>query len=567
MPVAIVVGEEDYATPVDMARRTPLGDSAVNADDHSQGPPSHADRVSRHDCLGTAGADRPRRRLPRVIEASSAPALIARLERAPFSRWHLRARIIMGSATFFDAFDALSLAFVLPVLVRLWGITPVQIGWLISVGYLGQFVGALVFGAMAERYGRIRSASGATALMSVMSLACALAGSFPALLMLRLVQGIGVGGEMPVAAVYINELSKAKGRGRFFLLYEMIFPVGLMMTGQIGAFVVPTLGWQVMFLIGAHPGPGHRRAAAAPARVATVADRQGTARGGGGDHPRDRGVRAETTKHTKDTKVTKDIESDGSRDLRGSLVIFVVLNALVGRELLSPVYLGRTLVVWVLWACAYFITNGLNNWMPTLYNRVYGLSLDQALRAGTLTNVAQVAILLGCAFAIDRIGRRGWTMVCFAAGAVLLAALGSFASGSVTAVIALVTLSYGIVGSVNAVLYLYTPEIYPTRMRALGTGAATCWLRLASAAGPRPGGLPGRPQRHGGRVPDVCRRRGGRRGGRDGHAGDAQPPPRGNRSLETTKYDDSKNTRKLEEIRALRAFVPVVVPALVTFVV
>ena len=160
----------------------------------------------------------------------------------------------MGSATFFDAFDALSLAFVLPVLVRLWGITPVQIGWLISVGYLGQFVGALLFGAMAERYGRIRSASGATALMSVMSLACALAGSFPALLMLRLVQGIGVGGEMPVAAVYINELSKAKGRGRFFLLYEMIFPVGLMMTGQIGAFVVPTLGWQVMFLIGAVPG-------------------------------------------------------------------------------------------------------------------------------------------------------------------------------------------------------------------------------------------------------------------------------------------------------------------------
>jgi putative MFS transporter len=115
---------------------------------------------------------------------------------------------------------------------------------------------------------------------------------------------------------------------------------------------------------------------------------------------------------------------------------------------------------------------------------VYGLSLDQALRAGTLTNVAQVAILLGCAFAIDRIGRRRWTMVCFAAGAALLATLGSFASGSVAAVIALVTLSYGIVGSVNAVLYLYTPEIYPTRMRAIGTGAATCWLRLASAAGP-----------------------------------------------------------------------------------
>ena len=59
---------------------------------------------------------------------------------------------------------------------------------------------------------------------------------------------------MPVAAVYINELSKARGRGRFFLLYEMLFPIGLMMTGQIGAVLVPMFGWQVMFLIGGIPG-------------------------------------------------------------------------------------------------------------------------------------------------------------------------------------------------------------------------------------------------------------------------------------------------------------------------
>ena len=151
---------------------------------------------------------------------------------------------------------------------------------------------------------------------------------------------------------------------------------------------------------------------------------------------------------------------------------------------MSGAYRSRTLVVWSLWATIYFITNGLNNWMPTLYNRIYGLNLGDALRAGTLTNVAQVIVLLGCAFAIDRVGRRRWTVLCAAAGAVLLAALATFASTSVTAVIVMVTLAYALLGSVNAVLYLYTPEIYPTRMRALGTGAATCWLRLASAAGP-----------------------------------------------------------------------------------
>ncbi|HEX2461000.1 MAG TPA: MFS transporter [Vicinamibacterales bacterium] len=430
------------------------------------------------------------------VEATRAPypstagaELIARLERAPFSRWHLRARIVMGSATFFDAFDALSLAFVLPVLVRLWDISAVQIGWLIAIGYLGQLAGALIFGALAERYGRVPSAAGATALMSVMSIACALAGNFPVLLLLRLIQGIGVGGEVPVAAVYINELSRAHGRGRFFLLYEMIFPIGLMVTGQIGALVVPTLGWQVMFLIGGVPGLaiaalllrlresprwliGRGRLTEAEAIIREIEGTSGT---------------------TKDTKIRSTVggglQASGTGDLKVSGSGDRIGHDRSGirtrwTELLSPTYRGRTTTAWALWACAYFITNGLNNWMPTLYNRVYGLSLDQALRAGTLTNVAQVVILLGCAFTIDRIGRRRWMTACFIGGALLLGALGSAASGSVAAVIALVTLSYGIVGSANTVLYLYTPEIYPTRMRAIGTGLATCWLRLASAAGP-----------------------------------------------------------------------------------
>ena len=415
-----------------------------------------------------------------LAETAGGAALIARLERIPFTRWHLRARLIMGSATFFDAFDALSLAFVLPVLVRLWGITPVQIGWLIAAGYLGQFAGALIFGALAERHGRIRSVVGATALMSVMSIACAFAGNFPALIVLRLIQGIGVGGEMPVAAVYINELSKANGRGKFFLLYEMIFPIGLMMTGQIGALAVPALGWQSMFLIGGIPGlivAGLLLRLRESPRWLIDRGRLGEAEAIIGEMETAAGLETTTnTNQTKDTNNAHDLrERRPPRDLRGSMRWF---------ELLSPAYRTRTLAVWVLWACAYFITNGLNNWMPTLYNRVYGLSIPDALRAGTLTNIAQVALLLVCAFVIDRVGRRRWMTACFVAGALLLAVLGTFASGSVGAVIALVTISYGIVGSANAVLYLYTPEIYPTRMRAIATGAATCWLRLASAAAP-----------------------------------------------------------------------------------
>src|SRR4029077_5516864 len=176
------------------------------------------------------------------------------MEQVPFSRWHMKARLVMGSATFFDAFNALSLAFALPTLIRLWHISPRQSGLLISASYVGQLAGALVFSALAEKVGRIRGTTAAIAIMSIMSFGCAVAGNFPILFACRFVQGIGVGGEMPVAATYINELSRAHGRGRFFLLYEMIFPLGLMATGQIGAWVVPAYGWDALVLLGGIPG-------------------------------------------------------------------------------------------------------------------------------------------------------------------------------------------------------------------------------------------------------------------------------------------------------------------------
>ena len=64
---------------------------------------------------------------------------------------------------------------------------------------------------------------------------------------------LGGCGEVPVAAAYISEMARAKGRGPFFLLYETIFAVGLLLASISGAFLVPRYGWQIMFFIGAAP--------------------------------------------------------------------------------------------------------------------------------------------------------------------------------------------------------------------------------------------------------------------------------------------------------------------------
>jgi putative MFS transporter len=411
---------------------------------------------------------------PAFDAEAAANQLIARMEQVPTSRWFVIARVVMGSATFFDAFNALSIAFVLPILVPLWHITPPEIGILIGASYVGQIVGAFAFSWGAERYGRIPCAAAATAIYAVLSLACAAAWSFNVLLVLRFIQGIGVGGEMPVAATYISELSKAHGRGRFFLLYELIFPIGLMATGQIGAWLVPLMGWQIMFLIGGIPG------LAIALMLLRLPESPRWLIGKG------RLVAAEA--------VIRRLEAASDKSGAPSLVTpaaslpaqVEVPSRARGKwsELLSPAYRGRTLIAWVLWASAFLVANGLNNWMPTLYTTVYHLALPQALRAASLTNVAQVCLVLICALVIDRTGRKYWMMGAFGLGAVTLGILGLGGTQEVSWVIVFSTVGYGLIGSIAAVVYLYTPEIYPTRMRAIGTGVATSWLRIASAIGP-----------------------------------------------------------------------------------
>src|SRR6266540_1954521 len=372
---------------------------------------------------------------------SSVDDIVARLERLPTSWWQVKARIIVGVATFFDAFDALAIASVLPVIVPLWKLTPPQIGLMISAGFLGQLLGALLFGWIAERYGRMTAMIWSIALFAVMSLACAFAWDYDSLLVLRTIQGIGLGGEVPVAAVFISELAKAQGRGRFVLLYELVFPIGLVAASLTGLWVVPHLGWQYMFVIGA-----------LPALLALVL------RSLLPESPRWLAVHG---RHGEAEAAMSLIETQTQKAIGQPLppvkpVVSTSDKGASWADLFGSFYLRRTLVVWVIWFAAYFVNYGLSIWLPTVYRTVFKLPLDVSLRYGLIT---QSVGLLG-------------TLICSLA------------------------IAYFFISTINIGVYLYTPELYPTRVRALAVGAATAWLRFASIIGPTvvgmmlAGGLP-----------------------------------------------------------------------------
>lgn len=401
--------------------------------------------------------------------AGTVDNVVARIERLPTSWWHVKTRIIVGVATFFDAFDALAIATVLPVLVPLWKLTPPQIGLLISAGFLGQLVGALLFGWIGERFGRMHAMIWSIATFAVMSFVCAFAWDYNSLLVFRTLQGVGLGGEVPIAAVYISELSRARNRGRFVLLYELVFPIGLVTSSLLGLWIVPRFGWQWMFYIGALPAilalflrawlpesprwlAVHGRQAEAEAALSMI--------------------ERETQKSTgQPLPPVQPVVS--TRDTPASL-----------SDLFGALYLRRTLVVWVIWFSAYFINYGLVIWLPTIYRTVFKLPLDVSLRYGLITQAVGLLGTLICALTIDYIGRRVWFAVAFAAAFASLGMLATAVNPTSEQVLTYMTISYFFVSTINIGVYLYTPELYPTRARALGVGTATAWLRFASMIGP-----------------------------------------------------------------------------------
>jgi putative MFS transporter len=406
---------------------------------------------------------------PTVAAPDRTAVLAGRIERLPQYGFHLRARVLIGTATFFDAYDSLAVAYALPVLVPLFGLTPGQVGTLISIGFVGQIVGAVLAGWVAERFGRIVSLTLSVAIFALASLGAALAWDYTSLFVLRAIQGVGLGGEVPVAAAYLNEVYKAKGRGRFFLLYETIFMVGIVAAGILGYLLVPTVGWRSLFVIGAVPA------------VLVLFFRRTLP-----ESPR---WLAQRGRLDEAEAIVSRMENEASEGGRVALPEPVPAPSAPPQptrwqELLEGTYRRRTLVVWVLWFTAYLATYGLTTWLPTIYSTVFRLPVQESLGYSLIGSSVLIPSVLAAAVWIDRTGRRRWFTASLLGGGVLLIVLWLLGASSALQVLLVSTLAAALFGSVTSALYLYTPEIYPTRMRALGSSISTAWLRIASAIGP-----------------------------------------------------------------------------------
>lgn len=398
--------------------------------------------------------------------------IIARLERMPVTAKLQFIRIVIGIATFFDAYTVLVTAFAMPQLVQEWNLVPSQIGMIIAAGYIGQFFGAIIFGSLAERFGRMKMMFFTILLFVSMDVACIFAWSGASMMLFRFLQGIGTGGEVPIASAYINEMIGAEKRGKFFLLYEVIFPVGLMFAGMAGYFLMPLYGWKALFVVGLIPS-----LLVIPMRFFMP------------ESPR---WLASKGRFQEADKIVTNFEKaalKAGKYLPEPVICEVSIEKAEHkktnwRELFQGIYLKRTFMLWGLWICVYTVNNGLVTWLPTLYKQHFGLELQTALGYGWLTSGVGVIASVICALMIDRVGRKKWYTFAYLLATIPLLCLTTLGATSAKEVLIFATMSYAILQTVSFSLYLYTAELYPTRIRAMGLGFSSALLRLGSSIGP-----------------------------------------------------------------------------------
>ncbi|HHS8541281.1 TPA: MFS transporter [Klebsiella aerogenes] len=401
---------------------------------------------------------------------STPDALLARLERLPITRRLKAIRVIVGLSTFFDAYTIIAIAFALPQLTQEWGLTPTFVGLIIAASYVGQLCGALFFGSLAEKIGRIGVLRITIIMFVLMDAACLFAWNGWSILIIRFLQGVGIGAEVPVASAYINEFVGAKKRGRFFLLYEVIFPIGMMFAGLVGYFLVPIYGWKVMFLIGLVPS-----ALTVPLRwLMPESPRWLAAKG--------RLKEADNIVSTLESEVIRRGMTLPEPEMKAPTVQKSAPEGV--KALFGGIYKSRTFMLWGLWLTVYSVNNGMITWFPTLYKTWFNLSLDTSLAYGWIPSSCGVVASVICALLIDRVGRKRWYTWAFLLAIVPLITLSILGAKSAVEILILGSLTYAILQTIAFSLYLYAAELYPTRLRAIGTAYSSAWLRAGSSIGP-----------------------------------------------------------------------------------
>lgn len=392
--------------------------------------------------------------------------LTTRLEKLPVGKFHYKLLVATGLGWMFDAMDTGLIAFVLPALAKAWGLTAAQMGIIGSAGLVGMALGAVIAGAAADRFGRKAVFSVTLLIYSVATGLCGLAWNYESLLVFRFFVGFGLGGELPVAATLMTEYSPPAVRGRFMVLLESFWGVGWLVAALLSYLFIPYYGWQAAFFIGALP--------ALYVFVIRLAI------------PESVRYLASSGKLDEANRIVARLETQaGITPVYAAATASTETAAVTGRtdfrELWSPHFLKRTAMLWIVWFGIVYSYYGIFTWLPSLMV-TQGYTMIKTFEYVLIMTLAQLPGYFSAAWLVDKVGRKV-TLAAYLAGTALASYFFGQGGSPATVLFWGSLISFFNLGAWG-VIYTYTPELYPTRVRAFGSGWAAGVGRIGGVLAP-----------------------------------------------------------------------------------
>jgi MFS transporter, putative metabolite:H+ symporter len=379
--------------------------------------------------------------------------------------WTLRSRVpyLLGFAMLFDSWDSTIIAYTLPSIGKEWALSSISSGWLISAGYGGQFLGAILFGAIAQKRGRLPVVRWLIIAMGMLAVACAAAGSYGQLVALRLVQGMAIGGALPAAISYVNEVAPTATRGRFFGTFQFLMLAGFGLASLMSAWLVPHHGWRIMFALGAVPLLSVPLLYFLPESPRWLAGR---------------GRQAESLESLRRLGSSVTVISAAADESS------IPDPAAPVAELFAPAARRKFSITAALWFITSLVSFGLLNWVPSLYVRIFNIPIDKALSYNSIVALSIFLLPMLLRQTIDRIGRRPPAIFGTAIGGAALLGILLVPKEKWMLVVGLAIVGQIGISISSMVLWPYTAEIYRTRIRSVALGTASSLARGASMLTP-----------------------------------------------------------------------------------
>ena len=406
------------------------------------------------------------------MEQLDEPMTIAeRIERLPLGRFHRRFIALVSLGNFFDLYDIFIVAYIGAALQQSGFLTLRQFTFFVAAGFLGMFVGTVVFGMGSDRMGRRSAFILLLLIYSVFTFVGAFAPTAAWLIALRFFAGVGIGAEIVVIDTYVTEVVPGRARGRYVAITQVAGFCAVPVAAVLSRLLVPThflmSGWRWVMVIGASGAllswwfrrrlPESPRWLESRGRVAEANAIMSA---------------LESESFSKEGKrvYTEDTESAEGTEKKESGSFW---------ELWRAPYVSRTVMLVIFQALQTIGFYGFANWAPTFLLK-RGVSLLHSLE---YTLVDCVGFAAGAAFGGVYFGQDGAEVddcgFGFAGGGTWDWDLGILiAPAAVVGFGALLTLAnYWF----SAAFHAYQAELFPTRLRATGVGFTYSWSRLSAA--------------------------------------------------------------------------------------